>query len=307
MGKLIDLTGQRFGRLIVLQRVFNNKSGTYWLCQCDCGNIKEIRGSHLREGKIVSCGCKGKEGLKQAIDITGQKFNRLTALRIIGKKKNTKTNLWECQCDCGNITTATVSQLKYGEKKSCGCINKEKIKQIGQLNAQDLTNQKFGLLTVLYPTEKRKSRCVVWHCKCDCGNEHDVSSALLRNGSVISCGCHKRSLGEITIANLLKKNNIIFEEQKKFDNCYNINTNRPFFFDFYINNQYLIEFDGEQHYQPSTGFFTQEKVQEIQQRDALKNQWCKDNNIPLIRIPYWHLKDLKLEDLLLETSDFIVK
>ena len=43
-----------------------------------------------------------------------------------------------------------------------------------------------------------------------------------------------------------------------------------------------------------------------QERDIIKTQWCKDNNIPLIRIPYWHLKELKLEDLLLETSKFII-
>lgn len=69
----------------------------------------------------------------------------------------------------------------------------------------------------------------------------------------------------------------------------------------------MIEFDGKQHCVSNGQFFTEEKVQQIQYRDKLKNQWCKNNNIPLIRIPYTHLKSLKLEDLLLETSNFIVK
>ena len=42
------------------------------------------------------------------------------------------------------------------------------------------------------------------------------------------------------------------------------------------------------------------------ERDAFKNEWCKENNILLIRIPYWHLKDLCIEDLKLETSKFII-
>jgi hypothetical protein len=52
---------------------------------------------------------------------------------------------------------------------------------------------------------------------------------------------------------------------------------------------------------------TEEKFKYTQEHDSFKNQWCKDNNIPLIRIPYTHLKDLCLEDLLLETSKYIVQ
>lgn len=307
MGKFIDLTGQRFGYLTVLKRAPNKGKQTYWECQCDCGVIKEIRGSHLKSGKIISCGCVGKSHLNSAIDITGQKFNRLTALYVVGKKKNTQTNLWECQCDCGNLTTATVSQLKSGAKQSCGCLNKEIIAQIGRNAKKDITNQRFGLLIALYPTDQRKSRSIVWHCKCDCGKEYDVSGVLLRNGEVTSCGCKLRSNGEQIIFNLLINKNINFEEQKSFNTCYNPKTKKLLYFDFYINNKYLLEFDGEQHFKSSTGWNTPENLKLVQERDQLKNQWCKDNNIPLIRIPYWHLQDLCIEDLLLETSEFIVK
>ena len=77
-------------------------------------------------------------------------------------------------------------------------------------------------------------------------------------------------------------------------------------FDFYVNNSYLIEYDGTTHYVPIGGWNNEKSVQNQQERDAIKNQWCKENNIPLIRIPYTHLKDLCIEDLLLETSQFIV-
>lgn len=57
MGKLIDLTGQRFGRLTVIRRGSNIGKKVAWLCKCDCGSLKEVDGTHLRRGEIVSCGC----------------------------------------------------------------------------------------------------------------------------------------------------------------------------------------------------------------------------------------------------------
>jgi hypothetical protein len=68
MGKLIDIKGQRFGRLLVLDRshhVFVNLSSghrdTWWLCQCECGNEIDVRSRSLRCGDTTSCGCKQKE------------------------------------------------------------------------------------------------------------------------------------------------------------------------------------------------------------------------------------------------------
>lgn len=58
MGKLIDLTGQVFSRLVVIKRVENNKHNQVrWLCQCSCGNYITIRSSDLRNKNTKSCGC----------------------------------------------------------------------------------------------------------------------------------------------------------------------------------------------------------------------------------------------------------
>ena len=78
-------------------------------------------------------------------------------------------------------------------------------------------------------------------------------------------------------------------------------------FDFFVNNKYLIEYDGETHYQSNAhGWHTLERLEKQQERDAIKNQWCRENDIPLIRIPYTHLNQLCIEDLLLETSQFLI-
>lgn len=55
MGKSLDLTNQRFGSLIALHRAPNKGSKTYWLCQCDCGNQKEVQTGHLTSGAIQNC------------------------------------------------------------------------------------------------------------------------------------------------------------------------------------------------------------------------------------------------------------
>lgn len=57
MGKFIDLTGKRFGKLTVIQRVQNKGNKVNWLCQCDCGNTTIVQGSNLKNGHIRSCGC----------------------------------------------------------------------------------------------------------------------------------------------------------------------------------------------------------------------------------------------------------
>lgn len=57
MPKALDITGQRFGKLIALSKAPSRSGKTYWLCQCDCGNQKEIQTSHLINGSIQSCGC----------------------------------------------------------------------------------------------------------------------------------------------------------------------------------------------------------------------------------------------------------
>lgn len=151
-------------------------------------------------------------------------------------------------------------------------------------NTKDLTGQRFGKLVVLYPTEKRQSRSVVWHCICDCGNEADISSKNLTYGSSQSCGC-AYSLGEINIKTLLDAENIPYKKEY----CIIIN-NKKLRFDFAIldDNKVirLIEFDGPHHYAKKTQIYSEEKCKTIQENDLIKNQWAKDNNIPLVRIPY---------------------
>lgn len=106
--------------------------------------------------------------------------------------------------------------------------------------------------------------------------------------------------GEYAILNYLSLNRIKYNEQFSFDDCVYRNQLR---FDFAVLNeknivQYLIEYDGEGHFQPITfGNMSQESAEEqfniIKECDQIKNQYCENNNIPFYRIPYWHFDDIE--------------
>lgn len=301
-----NLTGQRFGRLIALEPTKERQYGSIvWKCQCECGNIKNISSRSLINGNTRSCGCLNREKATERIkiynkenfkDLTGQKRGKLTILSATNLRKGSNI-VWKCQCECGNITYVSTNGLNINGRftKSCGCSHKN-IK-----NYRDLLNQKFGKLLVIEKTNKRKHNQVVWKCQCECGNVIEVPSSSLTSNGTQSCGCLK-SKGEEKIIKILQENSISFEKEKIFDFC-KFDNNSYARFDFFVNKEFLIEYDGIQHFK-QTGW---DNLTEIQARDEFKNQWCKKNNIPLIRIPYTRYDTLNLKDLQLETSKFIVE
>ena len=136
-----------------------------------------------------------------------------------------------------------------------------------------------------------------WICKCDCGNEKETSGNYLKNGSVQSCGCIKTSISEMNIKKILEDNNIEYKEQVSFDDLKNIKLLR-YDFGIYENEKLirLIEFDGIQHFKEQA-YFTHD-LTATKNNDIIKNKYSKDNNIPLVRIPYWERDKMTLDMLL---------
>ena len=84
MGKVINLVGKKFGRLLVIKKAESKNGNTYWTCQCECGKIKDICGKSLRRGLTKSCGCLHKEIVKnRAKDLKEMKFGKLTVLERV--------------------------------------------------------------------------------------------------------------------------------------------------------------------------------------------------------------------------------
>ena len=120
--KRLDLTCQRFGMLTVLRRTDSIGRDTAWLCRCDCGNEVAVRTCYLRKGTTHSCGCDFREdrleGSKR-LDLTGQRFGKLTAVEPLGKTGDAYK--WRCRCDCGGECEVAVANLRNGHTQSCGC------------------------------------------------------------------------------------------------------------------------------------------------------------------------------------------
>ena len=115
MGKLKDLTGERFGNLTVLEKADGLQNRYYtWLCRCDCGNEIVVNTKNLTAHRITHCGCRAKELCNAHIkpkDRTGEKYGALTALRMLGKSDE-GAFLWECACECGNQIIVPAKQLQ---------------------------------------------------------------------------------------------------------------------------------------------------------------------------------------------------
>lgn len=132
MGKQLDLTGQRFGKLTVLSKAEDyiqpcGQTRTAWLCKCDCGNTKIVTTNCLRGNHTKSCGCSKHERSKLFNDLTGQRFGMLTVIEHKGKMyydSGAQRHLWLCKCDCGNYKVVNGEDLKSARVKSCGCIIK---------------------------------------------------------------------------------------------------------------------------------------------------------------------------------------
>lgn len=195
-----DMVGKKYGRWTVLEYAGQSKGKSdLFKCRCDCGTIKDVLGRSLKSGNSKSCGCLKKDLLKSKTaekhhnfrDITGQRFGRLVAIKPSEIRKPNYPVIWECKCDCGNVSYVPLTSLTSGKTMSCGCYFAEKNKEKGK-NLKDLTGKRFGRLTVIERDNKdAKDGCAKWICSCDCGKETSVSSHLLISGATQSCGCKR--------------------------------------------------------------------------------------------------------------------
>ena len=277
------MTGQKFGKLTVIERLPRYKNNkTFYNCLCECGNEKIVSGSNLITGNVKSCGCISKERKDRRRDYTGQKFGRLTVLEMIYNYQNKNKTYAKCQCDCGNITIASISNIKKGKTKSCGCFEKES--RYMRNHTYDLVGKRFNNLVVTKFVGLNKFGHALWECQCDCGNIINVTTGNLTRGHTGSCGCLIKSKMESYIADILTSENINFIEQYTFDDCKNVNL-LPF--DFYLPDYNVcIEYDGEQHYYPIEYFGGIKSFEYRKNNDKIKNTYCKNNNINLIRFSY---------------------
>lgn len=127
----IDLSGQRFGRLVAVCDVGSLRKFRLWRLRCDCGSEIERTSADVRHGKIRSCGCLQRDlsSERTSLKLEGLVFGRLTVLSRFGDDGHGHVT-WKCACECGGETIVSGTILRRGKTKSCGCLQKEAVSSI---------------------------------------------------------------------------------------------------------------------------------------------------------------------------------
>lgn len=139
--------------------------------------------------------------------LKGKRIGKLTVIEETDLRKN-KSIVWRCRCDCGNEVLVESRKLSSSSVTSCGCEKK--------ILPRNIEGRRFGKLTAIAPTNKRTNTgYVIWKCRCDCGNEVEVSRNSLIQGITHSCGCAKQNntkhlegmkFGDVTVMKKIKQN-----------------------------------------------------------------------------------------------------
>ena len=200
VSRKMDVSGQRFGRLVAMREVPSLRGYSLWLCHCDCGQPATVRLGHLRSGAIRSCGCLSAEARHlprgTAVDMSGRRVGRLL---VVGEDGRTPEGAacWLCLCACGTTLRVDGRRLRKGSTQSCGCLAREQssTRLAARLRGQpstrrsELTGQRFGRWLVVTWALGGDGYRTAWLCRCECGAERVVAGERLRNGSSQSCGC----------------------------------------------------------------------------------------------------------------------
>ena len=286
--KRVDLTGNRYGKLIVEEMIYgkgvSGRKRSLCKCRCDCGKEIITPAYTLTSNGKISCGCDVGEriGKKLRKDVTGMKFSRLLVTKVWWENG---VSCCECKCDCGNTTTTKTSLVINGVTKSCGCYKKE---VTSLTNTKDWTGVVSPTGIKFIEPSHKVDGLWVWKCECGvCGKGILAFPHAVMSGHKKSCGCLSESFGEKFIDDILKEFDVNYKREYTFTDCKDKAKLR---FDFAIFNcddqlQFLVEYDGIQHFEEH--FIGDEPLEERQRRDDIKNDYCKKKNIELLRIPYY--------------------
>ena len=257
------------------------------------GDFEQRPDNHLQGKGCVKC---GYNKLKNLFTKTKEKFveesNIIHNNKFDYSKSNYVNDSTKVIITCP--THGDFEQVANHHINGQGCSKCKKEKTAETFNkkyglsfidrAKKIHGDKYDYSKVVYSKMKHN---VIIICKKHGKFEQQASNHLSGRG----CKICKNSLGESKIEIFLKDNNFSFEREKTFIDCKN---KEVLPFDFYLEKfNLIIEFDGEQHFKPMGYFGGEKKLLYTQQNDKIKNEYCQNNNIRLIRISYTDVKNIE--------------
>lgn len=267
-------------------------------CKClKCGNLWNPTPSDLiQKRSCPKCAIelRKKKRRKSHEDFLYELNQKNPNIEVLGKYINAKTKI-KCKCKIDNyIWESTPDTLLSKSSDSCGCpicrlrkFKNQKTKKDRKTFIKEMKeiNPNIKILTNYFNAKvKVKCECLkcgyIWWARPNGLVSHKTGCPY----------CNNSKLEEKT-SNVLKKNNINFIVQYIFKDC---KYKAPLRFDFYLpNNNVAIECDGEQHKKVIDYFGGEENLKKQKIRDEIKNNYCKENGIKLIRIPYWEENNIE--------------
>ena len=254
--------------------VYNNFMHSIYGCD-ECGYESSAEKNRLSVDNVASIvGSKNGNILKNPQDYINSKTNNLIIqcgacgenfITSLSSQVNSNGN---CQ-KCGNIMNAVQLILPSDEVE----------RRINSVNGNILLNK----------DDYHKNNARNLNIRCSCGNIFTTSLVNYQEGTNRCQVCSQRiSSGEMLVISILDELNIEYIKEYKFSDC---KAKKELPFDFYLPKyKKIIEFDGEHHFSP---IFGEEAFERTQRNDAIKNKYCEDNNIPLLRIPFWEGSNAK--------------
>lgn len=265
---------------------FTNKATKLKLKHLKCNSEFEVTFDQIDKGNISCYNCnqmkKQAEFKSKVVDLHGDDYEVLSNYTQLYKHIKVKHN------KCGVIyDTLAINIL---EDKSCSYCNG--MKKTTDIFSKEVSALTCGEYEVTGEYINAESIIQMRHIKC--GNIYNVRPSKFIEGS--RCPNCRESQGERAISNWLQYNGFNYEHEFTFEDCVYINKLR---FDFAVFNNdntlsCLIEYDGEQYFKPVGLFGSEEGFKETRLRDQIKDEYCKKNNIKLIRIPYWEFKQINM-------------
>jgi Zn finger protein HypA/HybF involved in hydrogenase expression len=255
-----------------------------------CGYEYEVMPSNFLRGKRCPK-CNGG-ALNTHEDFVNKFYNQVgDEYSILGQYINSVTKLLIRHNICGFKYEVSPNGFLHGNRCPL-CAGRYKDTELFRQDINRLVGEEYTLLGEYIRANKKVE---IKHEKC--------SHVFKMTPNDFLCGhrCPKcrSSKGEKIIHNYLKDNNIVFQTQYKFNNCRN---KRRLRFDFAVfdeNNKllFLIEYQGRQHFEQVNFTNTKDRFSDIEytkQNDLIKKQYCKNNNIKLLEIPYWQINDIEI-------------
>lgn len=274
---------------------------------CDyCGMVKAIpyydyHRSIIKNGKYSCSKCKTNKRHEHTLKARQEKYyEKLINIcseegyTLVSSQDEIKNNYSRIKYICPKHGIKEMRINNFINGKRCPDCAHDKNREKYQLDTQEII-KRFNTYggTVLNPEEyvnqtTKNLRVICPECK-------KIFTTSLRNftqhsGQVCQdCASHGESMGERRIRNFFDENNIHYLQEHWFNDCRDTN---PLPFDFYLPEENtIVEFDGRQHFNSTSFFKHSQEVTPI--HDKIKNKYCNDNGIKLIRIPYWDLEKVE--------------